>query len=60
LFAFEPRVYSSSGYKLMQNRTRFLDMDGEWKSIVYRGSMYAELLGRPWPNLPIDLRGPVV
>jgi len=60
LFAFEPRIYQSSGYKLMQNQTRFLDADGQWKTFVCRGSMYAELLGRPWPNRPIDLCGPVV
>jgi predicted acetyltransferase len=60
LFAFEPRVYASSGYKLMQNTTRFRDMDGKWKTLVYRGSMYAGLSGRPWPSLPIDLCGPVV
>jgi predicted acetyltransferase len=60
LFAYEPRVYASSGYKLMQNQTRFRDADGLWKTFVYRGSMYAELLGRPWPNLLIDLCGPVV
>jgi predicted acetyltransferase len=60
LFAFEPRVYASSGYKLMQNQTRFLDADGRWKTFVYRGSMYAELLARPWPNLLIDLCGPAV
>lgn len=60
LFAYEPRVYASSGYRLMQNQTRFLDTDGRWKTLVYRGSMYAELLGRPWPNRPIDLCGPVV
>jgi predicted acetyltransferase len=60
LFAFEPRIYQSSGYKLMQNQTRFLDADGQWKTFVYRGSMYAELLGRPWRNQPIDLCGPVV
>ena len=60
LFAFEPRVYASSGYRLMQNEMRFLDTDGAWKTFVYRGSMYAELLDRPWPNLPTDLRGTAV
>ena len=60
LFAFEPRVYASSGYRLMQNETRFLDADGQWKSFVLRGSMYAELLEKPWPNQPIDLCGPAV
>lgn len=60
LFAYEPRVYVSSGYRLMQNEMRFLDTDGAWKMFVYRGSMYAELLDRPWPDLPIDLRGTAV
>jgi predicted acetyltransferase len=60
LFAYAPRVYESSGYKLMQNETRFLDHDGAWKTLVYRGSMYAELLERRWPNQRLDLRGRVV
>jgi predicted N-acetyltransferase YhbS len=60
LFAYEPRVYVSSGYRLMQNQMRFLDSDGQWKTFVYRGSMYAELLGRPWPDQPVDLCGPAV
>ena len=60
LFAFAPRVYLSSGYKLMQNQTRFIDADGHSKTLLYRGSMYAELLGRPWPNQSIDLCGTAV
>ena len=60
LFAYEPRIYRSSGYRLMQNATRFLDVDGTWKTLVYRGGMYAELMGRSWPNQIVDLRGPVV
>lgn len=60
LFAYEPRVYQSSGYKLMQNETHFLDMDGAWRTFVFRGSMYAELSGRHWPNRSLDLRGRVV
>jgi predicted acetyltransferase len=39
LFAFEPCLYVSSGYKLMQNHTRFIDADGHWKTLVYHGSM---------------------
>jgi predicted acetyltransferase len=60
LFAFEPRVYLSSGYRPMQNETRFLDADGAWKTFVYRGSMYAELAERPWPNRMLELAGGVV
>ena len=61
LFAYEPRVYVSSGYKLMQNATRFMDADGTMKTlIIYRGSMYAELLGRSWPNQMLDLRARTV
>ena len=60
LFAFEPRVYLSSGYRLMQNETHFLDVDGAWKSFVYRGSMYAELAERRWPNRMLELVGGVV
>ena len=60
LFALQPRVFQSSGYKPMQNSTRFLDGDGSWKTLVYRGGMYAELLDRTWPNQLLDLRGPAV
>jgi len=60
LFAFEPSVYASSGYKPMANTTRVRDSDGTWKTFVHRGGMYAELTERRWPNLPIDLRGPAV
>ena len=60
LFAYEPRIYQRSGYRLMQNATRFLDADGTWKTLVYRGGMYAELMERSWPNQIVDLRGPVV
>jgi predicted acetyltransferase len=60
LFAFEPRVYLSSGYRLMQNETHFLDVDGAWKTFVYRGSMYSELARRPWPNQMLELGGGVV
>ena len=58
LFAYEPRVYASSGYKLMQNATRFIDADGTPKTFVYRGSMYAELSKRR--NQLLDLRGRTV
>ena len=60
LFAYKPEVYASSGYKLMQNATRFVDADGTWKTFVYRGSMYAELSPRRWPDQTLDLRGRVV
>jgi predicted acetyltransferase len=60
LFAFAPRVYASSGYKPMQNETRFRDIDGAWKTFVYRGGMYAELSDRAWPNQLVDLCGPAV
>jgi GNAT superfamily N-acetyltransferase len=60
LFAYEPRIYASSGYRPMENTTYFLDSDGAWKTFVYRGGMYAELGNRRWPNLPIDLRGRAV
>jgi predicted acetyltransferase len=60
LFAFEPRVYESSGYRLMRNPIRFLDHDGTWKTLVYRGGMYAELRDKRWRDQQVDLRGPVV
>lgn len=59
-YARQPRVYLSSGYRLMQNKTHFLDVDGAWKTFVYRGSMYAELAERSWPNRMLELAGGVV
>jgi predicted acetyltransferase len=59
LFAYEARVYESSGYKPMQNETRLFDK-GAWHTFVFRGSMYAELSERPWPNQLLDLRGGAV
>ncbi|QIG98809.1 MULTISPECIES: GNAT family N-acetyltransferase [unclassified Bradyrhizobium] len=43
LFAYEPRIYQGSGYRLMQNATHFIEPDGTPNTLVYRGSMYAEL-----------------
>lgn len=60
LFAYEPRIYEGSGYKLMQNATHFIEPDGTPRTLVYRGSMYAELSQRRWPNQLLDLRGPTV
>ncbi|MGQ0684457.1 GNAT family N-acetyltransferase [Bradyrhizobium sp.] len=60
LFAYEPRIYESNGYKLMQNATHFIESDGTPKTLIYRGSMYAELLHRRWPNQLLDLRGRTV
>ena len=60
LFAFEPPVYMSSGYRSMTNEMLFLDKDRTWKTLVYRGGMVAELLGRPWPDGPVDLCGETV
>lgn len=60
LFAHEPRIYESSGYKLMQNALHFIFPDGTPRSLVYRGSMYAELSQRRWPNQLLDLRGRMV
>jgi predicted acetyltransferase len=60
LFACEPRVYASSGYKLMENPARIIDTDGTLKTLVDHGGMYAELSQRRWPNQMLDLRGRVV
>jgi predicted acetyltransferase len=60
LFTHEPRLYTSCGYALMENATRFIDIDGKLKTMVYIGGMYAQLLQRRWPNQMLDLRGCVV
>lgn len=60
LFAFEPAVYLSSGYKLMRNETRVLEADGQWRTFVFRGGMVAELSERAWPDELLDLCGTAV
>ena len=60
LFAYEPRIYEGSGYKLMQNATHFIEPDGTPRTLIYRGSMYAELSDARWPNQLLDLRGHTV
>lgn len=60
LFAASPAIYRSSGYREMENTTRFIDRDGTWKELVYRDGMVAELGDAHWPNRPLDLRGPTV
>jgi hypothetical protein len=53
-------VYASSGYKLMENATRFIDIDCTVKTLVYCGGMYAELSRRRWPNQMLELCGRTV
>ncbi len=60
LFAASPAIYRSSGYRDMTNTTKFIDHDGGLKDLVYRDGMVAELADLPWPNRPLDLRGPTV
>lgn len=60
LVAYEPRIYQRSGYKLMQNATHFIGPDGTPRTLVYRGSMYAELSQARWPNQLLDLHGRTV
>jgi predicted N-acetyltransferase YhbS len=60
LFAHEPRIYEGSGYKPMQNAMHFIEPDGTPRTLVYRGSMYAELSRARWPNQLLDLRGRTV
>ena len=60
LFAYEPRIYEGIGYKLMRNATHFIEPDGTPRTLIYRGSMYAELSQRRWPNQLLDLRGRTV
>jgi len=60
LFAYEPQIYEGSGYQLMQNATHFIEPDGTPKTLIYRGSMYAELSQRRWPNQFLNLRGRTV
>ena len=54
------RVYRSSGYRPMQNVTRFLDTDGARREYVYHGGMVAELDHHQWDDAFLDLMGPTV
>jgi predicted acetyltransferase len=47
LFAYEPRVYASSGYRLMLNQTRFLDTDASGKRL----SITEACMQNFWENL---------
>ena len=60
LFATDPTVYRSSGYRPMRNVTRFLDTDAAWKEYVYHGGMVAELDNHQWDDAFLDLMGPTV
>ncbi|QPF85942.1 GNAT family N-acetyltransferase [Bradyrhizobium genosp. L] len=60
LFAYEPRIYQGAGYRLMENATHFIEPDGTPRTLIYRGSMYAELSAMRWPNQLLDLRGNTV
>ncbi len=60
LFAYDPARYRSSGYRDMTNETRFLRSDGQWRQLVFRGGMVAELGTRRRPGARLDLRGPAV
>ena len=60
LFAFEPKVYRSSGYALLENEMVYIGDDGERTSKPYPGSMVCALTPSPWPTGLLDLCGPKV
>ena len=60
LFAYDPPVYKSSGYKMIENEIRFVDGRGEWRTLRIKGSMFCELGQAKWPAGEIDLCGPPV
>ena len=60
LFAIEPDIYQSSGYREMRSKTRFRDTDGVSREYIYRGGMVAELTDQPWEDQYLDLCGPIV
>lgn len=54
------RTLGAPEVAMLMNETRFIESNGAPRTLVYRGSMYAELSHRRWPNQLLDLRGRTV
>jgi GNAT superfamily N-acetyltransferase len=53
------RVYSSSGYIVIDNPLRYIDWESRQPKIeVLSNAMVRQLAAKPWPTGVIDLRGP--
>jgi predicted N-acetyltransferase YhbS len=60
LFAFDPPVYRSSGYEILNDAVTFVDGGGFTRTRALAGTMVCALTDVPWPFGAIDLRGPKV
>jgi hypothetical protein len=55
-----PRVYSSSGYVVIENTLRYWDPEKKaWLEKQNESAMVKQLLDVEWPPGRIDLRGPL-
>ncbi len=60
LFAYEPKYYISSGYKMLNNPMRFYDRKSNtWKQFVWHNSMYREFGNFELPSGLIEFKGEV-
>jgi predicted N-acetyltransferase YhbS len=60
LFAYDPPVYISSGYRMMTDEVHFIDGGGQAKTFVHPGSMICDLTPTPWQAGLVHLNGPPV
>ena len=58
LFAYEPKYYISSGYKMLNNQMRFFDKkSNSWNQFVWGNSMYQEFGKFKLSSGLIDFKG---
>ncbi|MBU0473718.1 MAG: GNAT family N-acetyltransferase [Bacteroidetes bacterium] len=55
----DTNVYSSSGYKTIDNTIKYLDhISGEWKVEIIKDAMIKDISDVEWPSGLINLNGP--
>ena len=58
LFASEPKVYFSNGYKMLENTMRVYDSyECKWQEFVWNDSMYADLCDKKLPSGLLEFNG---
>ncbi|OAN76451.1 hypothetical protein A8B78_02925 [Jannaschia sp. EhC01] len=60
LFAYDPPVYVSSGYRLMRDQVTFVDRAAAVSTCDLPGSMLFELTAHSWRAGTVNLNGPPV
>ncbi|WP_051680486.1 GNAT family N-acetyltransferase [Vibrio rhizosphaerae] len=60
LFAYEPKIYLSCGYRNLTNEIKFFDSNcNEWKKFVYKGGLHKQIGNSKLPDGVIDFCGKV-